>query len=291
MWWYSISFSFQISLPHLGSGWQTWYYTYSSIHSYQSQGGKWLSITGKASPRVTSPSLHCLSTFLALGSTRGGSVRNFMYQSVSPLLHFWTSITSRTLGVKYIQPPWQFQVSNVFPPQALIPLVLFTFLAEYVTSWIWLLILVPPWWMEAPWLLTVLNILENIPHQCPFINNLIIDVLVGLVLKNLWWLYLTLWMLRDVCCGDKGSLPQSVRQWQGSTTQVYQQCWKEWAGWCTQMGVLNYATSAPKLAYFCLIYLGLDWLGTQLILTIQLYLPFWNCTIFIKLQIILSYQN
>ena len=26
-------------------------------------------------------------------------------------------------------------------------------------------------------------------------------------------LHLTLWLVRDVCCTDKSSLPQSVRQW------------------------------------------------------------------------------
>ena len=36
-------------------------------------------------------------------------------------------------------------------------------------------------------------------------------VLVGHVLSGL---HLTLWLLRDVYCTDRGSLPQSVRQWQ-----------------------------------------------------------------------------
>ena len=33
-----------------------------------------------------------------------------------------------------------------------------------------------------------------------------------------------------------------------STSKVYQQCWKEWAGWCASQGVPNNAISAPKLA-------------------------------------------
>ena len=41
------------------------------------------------------------------------------------------------------------------------------------------------------------------------------DVLVYWVLKHLLLLHLTHWLLRDVYCTDKGSLPQSVRQWQG----------------------------------------------------------------------------
>ena len=57
------------------------------------------------------------------------------------------------------------------------------------------------------------------------------DVMVSQVLKGLQSLHLTLWLLGDVCCGDNGFLPQSVRQWQGnllSMTKVHHQCWKEW---------------------------------------------------------------
>ena len=32
--------------------------------------------------------------------------------------------------------------------------------------------------------------------------------------------------------------------------KMYQQCWKEWGGWCNQEGVPNNAISAPKLADF-----------------------------------------
>ena len=68
--------------------------------------------------------------------------------------------------------------------------------------------------MEAPQLLTALNILAHIPNQCPIIKDYIMDVVVGQVLKGLPSLHLTLRLLRSVCCSDKGSLPQSVRQWQ-----------------------------------------------------------------------------
>ena len=37
-----------------------------------------------------------------------------------------------------------------------------------------------------------------------------------------------------------------------SMSKVYQQCWKEWASWCVQQGLLNNAISAPKLANFLL---------------------------------------
>ena len=45
-----------------------------------------------------------------------------------------------------------------------------------------------------------------------------------------------------------------------SMSRVYQQCWKEWAGWCVQQGLPNNAISA-KLANFllCLFQVGLAW--------------------------------
>ena len=46
-----------------------------------------------------------------------------------------------------------------------------------------------------------------------------------------------------------------------STSRVYQQCWKEWAGWCARQGLPNNAISAPKLANFLLhlFQVGLAW--------------------------------
>ena len=69
--------------------------------------------------------------------------------------------------------------------------------------------------MEAPWLPTVLNMLADIPQQCPIIKDLVVDVLVGQALKDLPYLHLTLWLLNNVCYIYRGSLPQSVRQWWG----------------------------------------------------------------------------
>ena len=45
-------------------------------------------------------------------------------------------------------------------------------------------------------------------------KNLVMDVLVGQVLKGLPSLHLTLWLLKDVCCTDDGFLLHSDRQWQ-----------------------------------------------------------------------------
>ena len=44
--------------------------------------------------------------------------------------------------------------------------------------------------MEAFWLPTVLNMLEDIPHQCPIIKDLVTSGLVGQVLKGLQLLHL-----------------------------------------------------------------------------------------------------
>ena len=46
-----------------------------------------------------------------------------------------------------------------------------------------------------------------------------------------------------------------------STSRVYQQCWREWAGWCARQGLPNNAISAPKLANFLLhlFQVGLAW--------------------------------
>ena len=95
----------------------------------------------------------------------------------------------------------------VFPPPTLVPLVLSKFLVEHVKGHRRQLILVAPCWMEAPWLPTVLNILADVPWQCPIIKDLVIDVSVGQVLKGLLYLHLTLWLLNNVCYTDKGSLP------------------------------------------------------------------------------------
>ena len=126
-----------------------------------------------------------------------------------------TPLPLGALGLNVFSHPSNFQVSYVFPPPALVPLVLAKFLAEHANGQLRHLLLVAPCWMEAPWLPTVLSMLEDIPQQCPIIKDLIMDVSVGQALKGLQYLHLTLWLLSDVCYADKGSLPQSVRQWQG----------------------------------------------------------------------------
>ena len=102
--------------------------------------------------------------------------------------HYFTLETPLPLGALRLNAfshPWQFQVSYVFPPLALVPLVLSKFLAEHVNGQLRHLLLVAPCWMEAPWLPTVLNMLADVPWQCPLLKNLIMDVSVGQALKGL----------------------------------------------------------------------------------------------------------
>ena len=126
------------------------------------------------------------------------------------------------LGLNAFNHPWMFQVSYVFPPPALVPLIRYKFQAEHVKGQLRWLILVAPCWIEAPWLPSVLNILADVPWQCPIIKDLIVDVLVGQALRGLPYLHLTFWLLSNVCYTDRGSFPQSVRQWQGQLENLHQ---------------------------------------------------------------------
>ena len=61
-----------------------------------------------------------------------------------------TPLPLEALGLNAFSHPWTFWVSYVFPPPALVPLVLSRFLAEHVNGQIRHWILVVPCWMEAP---------------------------------------------------------------------------------------------------------------------------------------------
>ena len=52
-------------------------------------------------------------------------------------------------------------------------------------------------------------------------KDLVVEVSVGQVLKGLWYLHLTLWLLSDVCYAYRGSLPQSVRWWWGQLKHLH----------------------------------------------------------------------
>ena len=207
------SFSFQAGLPDTESDQQAWYYSYSSIHSYPPQCGGGLSVPGPDASRVASSSSGGSGSFSPLGPSRGGPADASSHSTQCQ--HYYTlesPLPLGTLGLNAFNHLWQFQVGYMFPPPALVPLILSKFLTEHVKGQLRQLIVVAPCWMEAPWLPTVLNMLADIPWQWyPIIKDLVMDVSVGQVLKGLPYLHLTLWLLRDVCYTDRGSLPQSVR--------------------------------------------------------------------------------
>ena len=92
------------------------------------------------------------------------------------------------------------------------------FLAEHVTGLFRIFILVTPCWMEASWLPTVLNMLEDIPHHCP-----IIKCFCGAgVQESPIITFNPLAVKRCVFCPDKGSLPKSLRQLEGRLEKLWQ---------------------------------------------------------------------
>ena len=118
-----------------------------------------------------------------------------------------TPLPLGALGLNAFSHPWKFQVSYVFPPLALVPLVLSKFLAEHVNGQVRHLILVAPCWMETPWLPTVLSMLAR--------YSLVVShhkrshcgcFMVGQVLKGLSYLHLTLWQPSDMCAMPTGVL-------------------------------------------------------------------------------------
>ena len=188
-----------------------------------------------------------------------------------------------------------FQVSYVFPPPVLVPLVLSNFLAEHVNSQLRHLILVASYWMEAPWLPTVLNMFcrhfSMVSHHkkshCgwfyrPGAQGPAISTFNPLAAQ---------WC---VLCrqGFSFSVSQAVvGATQMSTPKVYEQFWKELAGWCVWQVVPNNIISAPKLGHFWCIYFRLGWPGIQLVYIILLFLPFWSLIILTRLLLVLSSQN
>ena len=99
-------------------------------------------------------------------------------------------------------------MSYVFSPIHLNPPVLSKFLAEYHSS---------IQTSDSSCILLdggslashILNMLEDIPCQCPIVRNVVRDFLVCWVFKGLPSLHLTFCLLRDVHCTDNGSIPQS----------------------------------------------------------------------------------
>ena len=116
--------------------------------------------------------------FSCFGSTRGKSVGVLTYHSISVLLHLGA------LGLNAFNHPLAHQVSYVFPPPALVPLVLSKFLTECVTGQFRVLILVAPCWRflglsqfskswqtETPVELKVMQTCLHQPLECSWDNH------------------------------------------------------------------------------------------------------------------------
>ena len=99
----------------------------------------------------------------------------------------------------------------MFPPPALVPLILSKFLAEHVKGQLRLLILGGTM-LDGGSLAS--NSSKHVPQHYPIIKHLVMDVLVDSVFKGLPYLHLTLWLLR-------GSLPQSLRHWWGQLKHLH----------------------------------------------------------------------
>ena len=97
MQWYSISFCLQTGLLQYESGWQIWYNSNFSMHTYPSQCGSQLFVLAEISSRMAYSSPHSSSSISTLGSTRGGFAGILIYQSVSALFHFGETIA---LGIQ-----------------------------------------------------------------------------------------------------------------------------------------------------------------------------------------------
>ena len=82
--------------------------------------------------------------------------------------------------------------------------------------------------MGVHWLPTVLNMSEDIPHQCPIIKDII---RVG-TQDSAITAFILLATQQHVFYrqGLSSSVSQAVFRVMSMRTKVYQQCWKEWAG-------------------------------------------------------------
>ena len=92
-----------------------------------------------------------------------------MYQWISALLHLGKSTTSESLGLNTFSHPWTY--SYVFPPPALVHMIISQFLWEHVIGQFRLLILMAPCWIDAFWLPTGFSMSGDIPHQCLIIKT------------------------------------------------------------------------------------------------------------------------
>ena len=196
-----------------------------------------LLVPGSDASRVAFSSSGGSSSFSPLGPSRGGSAGIFSFHSLPALLHLGISTTSGHFGVECLQSSLDVSVklhvssscvSSSYSVQVSGGTCQRSTQKFYSSG-------------------TVLNMLADIPWQCPVIKYLIVDVSVGKVLKGLPYLHLTLCLLSNVCYADRGSLPQSVRQlWSNFSIYI-----KGLPAVLEGMGRLVCSTGCTKQCHLC----------------------------------------
>ena len=167
----TVYLSFQTSLPHIESGWQygitlisVYMFTHHKVETSTYHGEGWLQ---------GDIFLMCQKQYFNFGVNK----RCFFLASscTNQCQHYYTlenALHLEGMGLNTFNHPQICQVSCIFHPPALVPLILSRFLVEHVPGWFRLLILVAPCFIEASWLPIVLNILEGFPHYGPIIKVL-----------------------------------------------------------------------------------------------------------------------
>ena len=115
-----MSFSFQTNLLHIESGQQTWYHSYSNIHTYSSQFRSLLSCVGKVLPHIAQ------MTFQLGGQPK---VDLLTFSHAYQCQHYYPFENLLPLGtlVACFKPFLEYQASYEFPSPAVVPLGLSSF--------------------------------------------------------------------------------------------------------------------------------------------------------------------
>ena len=168
---------------------------------------------GKVGPRLESSSLHGPSNFPTYGLTIGGSVGFLTHQSMSALLHSGKTFSSRSFGVECVQP--SVEVSGelcVSTPciNSVVQVVRGTCYKLIQTSYSGGAMLDGEFVAShsSQHFGRHYSLISHCKrsHQGCFRRFSTQGSAIAAFNPSL---------LNDMCCTDKGSLPQSVRQWQG----------------------------------------------------------------------------
>ena len=170
--------------------------------------------------RVVSSSFHSSSSISTLGSTRSECLAILTYQSVSALLHLGKSTASEIPAVEHFQSSLDLSGElcissscNSYPRSVEVSSRTCHKSTQNSNS-----------------SCTLLDVGFFTSHSSQHVGrysllvSYLMDILVGLVLKGLPLLHLP-FDCSETCYTDKGSLPQSVRQWCGQLEHLEQSLW------------------------------------------------------------------